>query len=422
MDSSSFSIVLILLALVMLNAVFSAGETSFTSLNRARLKAMSNMGNKKAIGALRLLGDYDRLLSTSLIGSNTVSILAASLAAVLFTGIFPKHGVLISTIVMTLLVLLLGEVTPKSLAKEAPLRFAIAISPLMRFFIFILSPLSYVFVLWRKLMSRLFPFGDHESPAEEELLTIVDEAEAEGDIDPLEGELIRSAIEFNDLDVEDILTPRVNVVAVPENAAASEVEEIFVASRFSRLPVYSTSIDRIIGVIHEKDFLAEMHYGRTEIKPIIKKVLYASPSMKISTLLRSLQREKLHLAVIIDEFGGTEGIVTLEDILEELVGEIWDEHDEVIEPIVQTGEGIFIASGDANMEDVFDTLDIDTFHMDYDAITLGGWLIEHMDKIPQTGETFHYEQIEFSVLDADEKIVKQVGINVLDIAEIIVSE
>ena len=414
MDEPYFSIILILLGLLLLSAYFSASETAFTGLNRTRLKALSNMGESKATRALRLLEDYDRLLSTTLIGNNIVNILAASLATMLFSHIFPRHGVLISTVVMSVLVLLLGEITPKSLAKEAPLRFAIATSSLTRFFIFLLTPLSFIFGLWRKLVGKIFAVVDHESPAEEELLNIVDEAEAGGDIDPLEGELIRSAIEFNDLDVEDILTPRVNVVAVPEDAAMSEVEEIFVANRFSRLPVYRNSIDSITGVIHEKDFMAEMHYGRTDIKPIIKKVLYASPSMKISTLLRSLQREKMHLAVIIDEFGGTEGIVTLEDILEELVGEIWDEHDEVIEPIIQTGEGCFSASGDANMEDVFEMLGINTFHMDYDAITLGGWLIEQLDKIPQTGESLRYEQVEFTVREADEKVVKQVEIKVLN--------
>ncbi|MCL1817242.1 MAG: CNNM domain-containing protein, partial [Clostridiales bacterium] len=290
MDNSPASIALILLGLLLLGAYFSASETAFTSLNRARLKAMSNMGESKATRTLKLLDDYDRLLSTTLIGGNIVNILAASLATVLFTGLFPKNGVLISTIVMTMLVLAFSEITPKSLAKEAPLRFAIATSPFIRLFILILNPISFFFGLWRKLVSKMFSISDHESPAEEELLTIVDEAEAEGDIDPLEGELIRSAIEFNDLDVEDILTPRVNVMAVPEDAAMNEVEEVFVANRFSRLPVYRNSIDSIIGVIHEKDFMAEMHYGRTDIKPIIKKVLYASPSMKISTLLRSLQR------------------------------------------------------------------------------------------------------------------------------------
>jgi len=413
-SDSYFTIILVLLGLLLLGAFFSASETAFTGLNRVRLKAMSNMGEGKATRALRLLDNYDRLLSTTLIGGNIVSIVAASLATVLFTSIIPQHGVLISTIVMTTLVLVFSEITPKSLAKEAPLRFAIGVSFFLRLFIFILSPLSFLFGLWQKMISRLFAISDHESPAEEELLSIVDEAEAEGDIGPLEGELIRSAIEFNDLDVEDILTPRVNVVAVPEDAAMSKVEEVFVANRFSRLPVYRNSIDSIIGVIHEKDFLAEMHFGRTDIKPIIKKVLYASPSMKISTLLRLLQREKLHLAVVIDEFGGTEGIVTLEDILEELVGEIWDEHDEVIEPIIQTGEGAFTASGDANMENVFETLGIDTDHMDYDAVTLGGWMIEQLDKIPQTGETLFYEQVEFTVQEADEKVIKQVGINVVN--------
>jgi CBS domain containing-hemolysin-like protein len=272
-----------------------------------------------------------------------------------------------------------------------------------------------LFGLWRKLISKLIRFNDHESPAEEELLAIVDEAEAEGDIDPLDGELIRSAIEFNDLDVSDILTPRVNVVAVSEDATMDEVEEAFVKSRFSRLPVYRGSIDSIIGVVIEKDFLANRYYGHDDLKSIIKKVHYASPTMKISTLLRILQREKLHLAVVIEEFGGTEGIVTLEDILEELVGEIWDEHDEVIEPIKAHTENDnhYIASGDADMEDIFDLLDIETGQMDYDSTTVGGWLGEQLDKIPATGDEFIYEDIRFTVLDADERVVKQVEIEKL---------
>lgn len=411
MDDSAFSTITALVILLLLSAYFSATETAFTGLNRSRLKTMANMGDGKAERTLALLDNYDKLLSTTLIGNNIVNIAATTLATVFFTRLF-KSGVLISTIVMTTTILIFGEITPKSLAKEAPLRFAMFSAPLLRFFSFILAPLNFLFALWRKLVGKMFSLDDHGSPAEEELLTIVDEAEAEGDIDPLEGELIRSAIEFNDLDVEDILTPRVSIVAVSENADMDEVEEQFVSSRFSRLPVYRNSIDSIIGVIHEKDFLAELHHGHTDIKPIVKKVLYASPTMKISTLLRSLQREKLHLAVIIDEFGGTEGIVTLEDILEELVGEIWDEHDEVIEQIVQNSEHSFTASGDANMEDVFELLGVNTIHMDYDAITLGGWLIEQLDKIPQTGETLQYEQICFTVLDADERMVKEVGIEI----------
>ena len=412
MDESAFSIIMALVALLILSAYFSATETSFTSINRSRLKTMANMGDRKAQATLRLTDNYDKLLFTTLIGSNIVNIIAVSLATAFFTSLF-KNGVLISTIVMTATVLIFGEITPKSLAKEAPLRFAIFSTPYMRFFSFILAPVNFLFLLWRKLMDKMFHLTDHDGPAEEELLTIVDEAQAGGDIDPLEGDLIRSAIEFNDLDVEDILTPRVNIWAVSEDAAMDEVEEQFVSSSFSRLPVYRDSIDSIIGVIHEKDFLAGRHRGHTDIKPIIKKALYASPTMKISTLLRLLQREKLHLAVIIDEFGGTEGIVTLEDILEELVGEIWDEHDEVIEQIVRHDDNNFSASGDANMDDVFETLGIDTVNMDYDAITLGGWLIEQMDKIPQTGEELQYRQLRFTVCEADERIVKKVSIEVL---------
>lgn len=412
-DESAFSTIIALMALLFFSAYFSATETAFTGLNRSRLKAMANMGNRKAQATLRLAENYDKLLFTTLIGSNIVNIVAVSLATAFFTRMF-KNGLLISTIVMTVTVLIFGEITPKSLAKEASLRFAIFSTPYMRFFSFILAPINFLFMLWRKLIDSLFNLTDHDGQTEEELLTIVDEAEAGGDIGPLEGELIRSAIEFNDLDVEDILTPRVNIRAVSEDAGMDEVEEQFVSCRFSRLPVYRDSIDSIIGVIHEKDFLAERHRGHTDIKPIIKKALFASPTMKISTLLRSLQREKLHMAVIIDEFGGTEGIVTLEDILEELVGEIWDEHDEVIEQIVRHDENSFTASGDANMDDVFETLGIDTMHMDYDAITLGGWLIEQMDKIPQTGEELHYRQVRFTVREADERIVKKVAISILN--------
>ena len=412
MDDSYFRMIFVLLVLVCLGAYFSATETAFTSLSRSRLKSLAAFGDKKAGQTLKMADQFDRVLSTMLIGNNLVSIIAASLATVMFTNLFPYHGVLISTVVMTVVVLIFGDITPKSMAKEAPLRFAIAATPLLKFFIFILWPLNLLFGLWRMLLARLVRFKDHESPAEEELLTIVEEAEAGGDIDPLDGDLIRSAIEFNDLDVSDILTPRVNVVAISEDASMEEIEKAFVENRFSRLPVYSGSIDSIVGVLLEKDFLAERYYGKHNLKAEIKKVLYASPTMKISTLLRRLQREKLHLAVVLDEFGGTEGIVTLEDILEELVGEIWDEHDEVVETITAHADvdNHYTASGDANMEDVFELLGIDTEHMDYESTTVGGWLTEQLDEIPSSGKELIYEDIRFTVLESDERMVKMVGI------------
>jgi len=346
-EDNILGIVVILILMLLISAYFSASETAFTGLNRSRLKTMANEGDKKAVRALNMAENYDRLLYTTLIGNNVVNIFATSLATTLFVSLFPQSGVLYSTVVMSAAILLFGEITPKSFAKQSPEDFAIFSTPLMRFFAIVFWPLNFLFSLWLKLMRKIFTFDDNISTTEDELITIVDEAEADGGIGPMESELIRSAIEFNDLDVEDILTPRIDVVAVEENDSIEKIEEVFVANSFSRLPVYRQSIDFIIGVIHEKDFLAQKHYNETSIKPIIKNIIYASPTMKISTLLRILQKSKSHLAVVLDEFGGTEGIVTLEDILEELVGEIWDEHDEVIEPIVVKEDNTVIAAGSA---------------------------------------------------------------------------
>ncbi len=414
MEDNILGIVVILILMLLISAYFSASETAFTGLNRSRLKTMANEGDKKAVRALNMAENYDRLLYTTLIGNNVVNIFATSLATTLFVSLFPQSGVLYSTVVMSAAILLFGEITPKSFAKQSPEDFAIFSTPLMRFFAIVFWPLNFLFSLWLKLMRKIFTFDDNISTTEDELITIVDEAEADGGIGPMESELIRSAIEFNDLDVEDILTPRIDVVAVEENDSIEKIEEVFVANSFSRLPVYRQSIDFIIGVIHEKDFLAQKHYNETSIKPIIKNIIYASPTMKISTLLRILQKSKSHLAVVLDEFGGTEGIVTLEDILEELVGEIWDEHDEVIEPIVVKEDNTVIAAGSANLEDMFDILDVNSSHFDYDAVTVNGWIIEVLDKIPKSGEVFIADGLKVTVLHADEKVVQKAEIELLE--------
>ncbi len=414
MEDNIFGIVVILIFLLILSAYFSATETAFTGLNRSRLKTMANDGNEKALRALNMAENYDRLLYTTLIGNNIVNILAASLATTLFVSLSPKNGVFYATVVMTIAVLLFGEITPKSFARQIPEEVAISSAPILKLFAIILWPLNFLFSFWLMLMRKIFTLDDNTSTTEDELITIVDEAEADGGIGPMEGELIRSAIEFNDLDVEDILTPRVDIVAVEENDSMEEIEEVFVINSFSRLPVYRNSIDSIIGVIHEKDFLAQKHYNETSIKPIIKNIVYASTTMKISTLLRILQKSKSHLAVVLDEFGGTEGIVTLEDILEELVGEIWDEHDEVIEPIVVKDDNTVIAAGSANLEDMFDMLGVNSSHFDYDAVTVNGWIIEILDNIPKAEEVFIADGLKVTVLHADEKVVQKAEIELLE--------
>ena len=412
MSSTSITLIAVIAVLVMMSAYFSATETAFSSLNKIRLKSLANNGNKRAAHALALLENYDKLLSTILIGNNIVNIASASIATVLFVEQFRlgNSGVTISTIVMTIVVLIFGEISPKSLAKESPERFAMFSTPFLSFFVKLLTPLNFLFRQWKKLLNKLFKAEDDRGITEEELITIVDEAENEGGIDEHESELIRSAIEFNDLEVEEILTPRVDVVAVEENDPMDKIAEVFRTNGLSRLPVYRETIDNIIGIIHEKDFYAQLYQNRNEIAPIIKTAVCATTSMPVSKLLRLLQGSKTHMAIVIDEFGGTAGIVTLEDILEELVGEIWDEHDEVVEEFKKNPDGSYLVSCSADLEDMFELLGLSE---EVDTSTVSGWVIDELGGVPKVGDNFTYENLRVTVTRTDFRRVLEIRVELL---------
>ena len=410
--------VIALVVLLCFSAYFSASETAFTSANKARLKTAAREGDHASGRALKLLGNYDRLLYTTLIGNNIVNILSASLATTLFVALFPKSGVWLSSAVMTVLVLIFGEITPKSLAKQQPEALAAKVAPSMKFLTYLLMPLNVIFTLWRKLVFKVFKIEDQAVTTEDELITIVDEAEAEGGIGALESDLIRSAIEFNDLDVNDILTPRVEMAAIEDCLTVAEAAQEFYACNYSRLPVYRDSVDNIIGILHEKDLVAAMIRGEESIIPLIQPVIYASQTMKISALLRQLQKNKSHMAIVLDEFGGTEGLVTLEDIIEELVGEIWDEHDEVETPVRQIAEDTFVADGSADIAELFDVMKIDERLLeDADTVTVSGWVMEQFGHIPQAGETVTVDRMEISVLKAGPKLVEEAQFRLVAEAE-----
>ena len=342
MDSTSIGMLVALVIMIAMSAYFSATETAFTSINRIRLKNKADNGNKRAAKTLELAEDYDKLLSTILIGNNIVNITATTVATVLCTRLFHEYGPTISTVALTIIILIFGEISPKSLAKESPEAVAMAVTPLLTLFTVILSPINFLFGLWKKLLSMVFHSEGDDGITEEELVGMVDQAETEGGLDEHESDLIRAAIEFNDLEVSEILTPRVDLIAVEENDSMEKAASLFVESGYSRLPVYSETIDNIIGVIHEKDFNAARYRGETMLSDLKAPVTYTTVTTKISELLRVLQTRKAHMAVVVDEYGGTVGIVTLEDILEELVGEIWDEHDEVIETFRRQEDGSYI--------------------------------------------------------------------------------
>ncbi|WP_209344230.1 hemolysin family protein [Flavonifractor sp. AGMB03687] len=410
-DSSSLSMVVILVILVILSAYFSATETAFTSLNRIRLKSKADAGNRRAALALKLVDQYDKLLSTILVGNNIVNLSASSLATVFFTeGLRLQNGAVISTAVITIVVLVFGEVSPKSLAKEYPESFAMFSAPMMRILMVILTPVNFLFSLLKKLLSKVFHKQGDSGITEEELVTMVDQAESEGGLDQHESKLIRSAIEFNDMEVDEILTPRVDIVAVEDTDSMDEIAQAFAESGYSRLPVYHEDIDDIIGVIHEKDFHAARYRGQTDVKAITGPMLYTTGNTKISELLRILQREKAHMVIVVDEYGGTEGLVTLEDIVEELVGEIWDEHDEVIEEFKKQEDGSYLISCSADLTDLFDLFSIKG---ECDANTISGWVMEQIGRIPEEGDRFQSDGLDVTVTKVDHRRVLEIRVEVL---------
>lgn len=402
MDHHIIYIIIMSFCLIM-SAYFSATETAFSTMSKTRLKALAEKGNKRAALAVKLSEKYDKLLSTILIGNNIVNILLASLGTLVFVSLFNNNqelGSTVSTAVITVVVLLVGEITPKTAAKNRPEGFAMFSAPIIQFLIWILTPISFLFNLWQLLVGKIVRKDEEAKTSQEELLLIVDEVEQEGSIDNDEGDLLRNAIEFTERKAEDILTHRVDLEGVPRDATKEEVAEKFAETRFSRLLVYEDSIDKITGVIHLKDFYTKNGIIEEELETIITPPVYIHKTEKINELLKLLQTNKSHIAVVLDEYGGTLGIVTMEDILEELVGDIWDEHDEVVEEIVKLDEMTYRVDCNTGLNTFCDEFDVDI--ESESATSVSGWLMEALDKLPVIGDSFSFEHLDIQVTETDD--------------------
>ena len=416
--SSDYGWIIFVLALLLIfSSYFSATETAYTSCNKIRLKSIENNDPKKAKKAqkvLKQLDNYDRILSTVLVGNNIVNIAASSLATVLFVALLTGKEDLapvISTIVLTVIILIFGEVMPKTYAKDHPEAFAMALLKVTTFFVVIFFPLTCVL----SLIKKLFRSKKEATITEDELITIVEEAKNEGEIDEHESELIQSAIEFNDVDVYDVMIPRVNVEAIADDTSMEDIAKIFQEKGYSRLPVYHETIDSVIGIIHIKDFYELYKDNKTDIRPIIQSSICVTRNMKISAVLRLLQKAKIHLAIVVDEFGGTAGIVTLEDIIEELVGEIYDEHDEVEVLVREQSDGVLVVDGSENLAELFELMGKNTdTGEEFESTTVGGFVTELLKDIPQPGEEFTYENLKITVTKADDRKVLEVKIEKID--------
>ena len=409
-----------IIVLIAFSALFSSMETAISSVNRIRLKHDAANGKRSAQRTLKLAENFDKTITSILVGNNVVNILISSLGTVIFTNLLGASGVAVSTAVMTVLVLTFGEILPKSMAKQSADSYAVGTSGILSFICWILTPISFLFLQLQKLMQKLFKSKENSpSVTEDELKYIIDEIEDEGVLEKNESTLVRSALEFDDTACEEILIPRVKVSAVDITDSIEKVRDMFINERYSRLPVYEKSIDNIIGFITDKDFFA-LFFNNGEEKPasiegIVQKALYVHESKLISELLVDMQRSKIHIAVVKDDYGGTSGIVTMEDIIEELVGEIYDENDEVVQSIVRTGENMYEIKADLSLSDMLEKLGLPENIIDvdsYDSNTVGGWALELFGYIPPVGATVKNGIFSVTVLDGDERTINKIGLKI----------
>lgn len=408
-----------LILLLLISGYFSSSETAFTSANRIRLNNEAENGDKRAARTLKLAERFDSVLSTILIGNNLANIAMTAIATTLFISWFPTYGSTLSTVVMTITVLIFGEITPKSIAKEKSEAFAKFATPTIQFLMTLLKPAIWFFDRWKIMLDRVFQFENQDTISEDELLSMVEEAGSGGSLEDHERRLVRSAIEFDDLEVSTILTPRVDVVGVSMDEKDETIEELFYTYNFSRLIIFDDTIDQVIGVLHEKDFnrylKAKQRSGQEKsLLTVVKEVIFVPPIVNLSQLLRIMQREKTHMAIVTDEHGGTIGIATMEDVLEELVGEIWDESDVIEEEIKEISEGTsYKVKGTANLDKIFDIFGLKS-EDDFLSNTISGFVIEKLGRVPEEGDTFEYENVKVTVTQVRKRRVLEVELDYIN--------
>ena len=411
MTTQHLTQIIVIVVLVLMSGYFSATETAFSSLNKTRLKTLIEKGNKRAALAFDLSEKYDNLLSTILIGNNIVNIAMSSISTLLFLDLLGDMGASVSTAVITVVVLIFGEISPKSIAKECPEKFAMFSAPIINLILIVLTPFNFLFAQWKKLLAKLFSLDNDTKMSQEELLMLVEEVQQDGSIDKTEGELLKNAIEFGDLEAKDILTHRLDLAAVAVTDSKEEVAKVFQKSKFSRILVYDDSIDNIIGVLHHKDFYTESGVTDADIRDIMTPPIFVIKEVKIDLVLRELQKKKSHLAVVLDEYGGTYGVITMEDILDELVGELWTEPEENNENFKKLSDDLYRILASIDLDEFCEYFEIE---IESDMVSFSGWITDRLEKIPTTGDQFEYEGMVIRVLSTDSHRVSEVEVRLTE--------
>ena len=423
-ETKHIGFIAVMVILLAFSAFFSSTETAFTSFNKIRMKNLAQGGNKRAMLVTKIESKYDKFLTSVLVGNNIVNISLSSIATIFFIGLFQgavsdpdSLGSTVSTVVITIAVLIFGEITPKVIARQNADKMAMILAPFINAVIIILTPLSLIFGGWSKLLGKIFRSKEQASFTEEELITIVDEAEEDGTLESEEGDLIRSAIEFNDVCAGDILTPRVDICAISKDETVPNIAKIFIENAYSRLPVYGEDLDDIIGILHEKDFFIAYHNNNKTITKHLKKPVHVSEHIKIADLLQVLKSKKCHMAVVVDEFGGTMGIVTMEDIIEELIGDVFDEHDEISEDYKELGDGSFIVKCSTELDNFLEKFEIQIEDDEDMPQTVNGFIMKELGSFPHVGDTFDFQGLNFEIKKIGTKRIEEVKITKIDSEE-----
>ncbi len=407
--------------LIILSAFFSSTETAFTSFNKIRMKNLAQGGNKRAMLVTKIENKYDRFLTSVLVGNNIVNILLSSIATIFFIGLFQgvvsdpdTLGSTVSTAVITIAVLIFGEITPKVIARQNADKMAMLLAPLINIVIIVLMPISLVFGGWSKLIGKIFRSKEQASFTEEELITIVDEAEEDGTLESEEGDLIRSAIEFNDVCAGDILTPRVDICAISKDESVPNIAKVFIENAYSRLPVYDEDLDDIIGILHEKDFFIAYHNNNKTITKHLKKPVHVSEHIKIADLLQVLKSKKCHMAVVVDEFGGTMGIVTMEDIIEELIGDVFDEHDEISEDYKELEDGSYIVKCSTELDNFLEKFGTEIEDEEDMPQTVNGFIMKELGSFPHVGDSLEYKNLKIEIKKIGTKRIEEIKVTKIE--------
>lgn len=388
---------IVIAVLILLSGFFSCVETAFSSANTIRLKALVDNKNRRAVHALWICDRFDKALTAILIGNNMVNLGCSSLATLLCMNLFENYAAAIATGATTLLVLTFGEVIPKCIGREMSDSIVLYTALGLRIFTYVLTPLIYFFIGIKTLFMKLTRIKkDTPSVTEDELKYIIESIEEEGILEEQESELVQSALEFDEKTAQEILTPRVDVTAIDIDDDRDKIHDIIIRERYSRIPVYENDIDNIIGILHTRDYLEEALGGEVDIRAMLTPAHFIYKSLKLSDILNEFRANKFHIAIVTDEYGGMLGIVTMEDLLEEIVGDIWDEDEDEEHTFTQLRDGRYLVSGDMELEDLFEILGIAPDE-DIESISVGGFIIEQLGSIPMRGQKLVYEGVRFTV-------------------------